>query len=600
MNQSNFISLFESKNLSLLQLLQQIHAGQIQIPDLQRSFRWPNELVLDLIATISSGLPIGCILIHECGNSPWRFYPRPLEGVTLENPVEPELLILDGQQRMTALYSVLYSQNPTMFTSKTKRKVEYFWHYIDIIKALNSHFDKDEAVLSLPLSRKKRSSKDQKANLDCSTPEKEFQSLLFPCRAMFNFTQWRQNFCRHWNYAPAKIELIDQFELEIVKKFEHYQIPSVCLNAQLSKPGVCKAFIDINTKSLSLNFFDLTTALFDSRDFSLRSDWHNRQQKLGQYKVLSQLRETDFLSAIAFVTTHYRRHEALNASQTSTTLLPRVGGSRKEILELSVEEYQKYSSQVEQGFEEAARFLHAQKIFTPEDLPYQIQLVVLGAIFAVVEPLDYHCRCKLERWFWSGIFGELYSSWYEQRASKDMLEVPNWLLYGGDTPSNLKEAQLNRNRFQKITKRQGAFYKGISALLRQNGAIDFYTGELLSDANYFAEPIQAHHVFSKAWCRKMKVNSNRYNCLMNLTPLSEATNRLIGSRAPGDYLERMKQQGISRQRIDSILRSHLIYPTALWNNDFEDFFTRRERELNNLAASAMGCSNDVCVGSGAD
>ena len=558
------------------------------MPNSQRSYRWTSELVSSLIGTICSGLPIGCILIRECGNSSQQFLPRPIEGVTLDEPVDPEYLILDGQQRMTSLYSVIRSSKPMKFITKTKRKIESSWYYIYMNKALDPYYEAEEAIVCLPLSKKKKSYLDPSQNIDCSTPEQEYESLMFPCNSMLNFAQWRSGFCRYWNYAPQKMELIEQFEREIVKKFEHYQVPSVCLNSQLSKTGVCKTFINVNTKGYPLNYFDLIKSMFDSRDFSLGQDCERRLSRLAKHKVLEQLRDTDFLSGIAFVSTHHRRFEVLKGAVSLSKKLPRIGGSRREIMELSVEEYRQYSPQLESGFEEAARFLYAQKIFSPEDLPYQIQLVVLGAIFAVVGSLDSHNRRKLERWFWTVVLTEYYSSWYEQRAAKDMAEVPHWLLYGGNLPTSFEESQFQPSRLLKITKRQGAFYKGMNALLRQNGAIDFYTGELLSDANYFAQPMQAHHIFPKAWCRKMKINSSRYNCLVNLTPLSEPTNRLIGGRAPADYLERLKEQGISHKQIDTILYSHLIEPDTLWNNDFDSFLNRRQIDLENMAKSASG------------
>ncbi|WP_413167891.1 DUF262 domain-containing protein [Capilliphycus salinus ALCB114379] len=132
--------MFESKNISLVQICEQIHTGKMQIPNLQRSFRWKSELVSSLIGTICSGLPIGCILIRECGNSNGHFSPRPIDGVILDKPADPEYLILDGQQRMTSLYSVIYSQNPIKFITKTKRKIEYYWYYIDINKALDPYY----------------------------------------------------------------------------------------------------------------------------------------------------------------------------------------------------------------------------------------------------------------------------------------------------------------------------------------------------------------------------------------------------------------------------------------------------------------------------
>jgi hypothetical protein len=91
-----------------------------------------------------------------------------------------------------------------------------------------------------------------------------------------------------------------------------------------------------------------------------------------------------------------------------------------------------------------------------------------------------------------------------------------------------------------------------------------------------------------AWCQKQGLETSRYNCLVNRTPLSEATNRFIGGRAPSVYLGKLQQQGISKKRLDSILRSHLIEPATLWNDDFEAFFELRTQALLDLISTVMG------------
>jgi hypothetical protein len=78
-----------------------------------------------------------------------------------------------------------------------------------------------------------------------------------------------------------------------------------------------------------------------------------------------------------------------------------------------------------------------------------------------------------------------------------------------------------------------------------------------------------------------------YNCLVNRTPLWEATNRFIGGRAPSVYLGKLQQLAVSNKRLDSILRSHLIEPATLWNDDFEAFFELRTQALLDLISTAM-------------
>ena len=56
------------------------------------------------------------------------------------------------------------------------------------------------------------------------------------------------------------------------------------------------------------------------------------------------------------------------------------GCTRKDILNLTLVEYNAFAEQVTEGFEQAAKLLYTQKIFTALDLPYQSQLTALTAI----------------------------------------------------------------------------------------------------------------------------------------------------------------------------------------------------------------------------
>ena len=324
-----------------------------------------------------------------------------------------------------------------------------------------------------------------------------------------------------------------------------------------------------------------------SENFSLRSDWVTKEERLKQHRVLRSLREMDFLSCVTLVATYYRRQHVIN-SGLPTSKLPGVACGRAEVLSLSVEEYKAFAEQVIAGYEEAARFLYGQRIVTSEDLPYPIQLVALAAILTVVGYPQEQMRSKLEQWFWSGCCCALYTSWHESRAARDMLEVPAWLLNEGALPTTIQEATFNATRLLSVRRKQGAIYKGVSALLRKGGAIDFATGEALSDVNVFNDPIESHHIFPVAYCKRQGIEMSRYNCLVNRTPLSQLSNQKIGGRAPSQYLQGLVDQGISQQRLDTILRSHLIEPETLWTDDFEAFFTRRTQALLELVNQVMG------------
>jgi hypothetical protein len=148
---------------------------------------------------------------------------------------------------------------------------------------------------------------------------------------------------------------------------------------------------------------------------------------------------------------------------------------------------------------------------------------------------------------------------------------------------------FNRDKLSNTTRKQGAIYKTLNALLRKQGAMDFVSGEILRDVKAFDGEIESHHVFPEAWCKQQGIPSARFNCLLNRTPLKKDTNRFIGAQPPSVYLARLvEQHGISRNRLDEILRSHSIEPQTLWNDDFEAFLESRSEHLSLSIDRVMG------------
>jgi hypothetical protein len=103
--------------------------------------------------------------------------------------------------------------------------------------------------------------------------------------------------------------------------------------------------------------------------------------------------------------------------------------------------------------------LHIYRIY---DLPYQSQIVPLAAIIADIGDAWEHDtnRAKLQRWYWNGVFGELYGSAVESRIARDFMEVPLWLS-GGSEPSTVSETIFRADRLKTMRMRLSAAYKGV-------------------------------------------------------------------------------------------------------------------------------------------
>ena len=106
---------------------------------------------------------------------------------------------------------------------------------------------------------------------------------------------------------------------------------------------------------------------------------------------------------------------------------------------------------------------------------------------------------------------------------------------------------------------------------------------------FFNEKIDIHHVFPQSWCIKKGLNPGVYNSIVNKTPQSKKSNIAISGDAPSVYLRRIQdKQGLSEEKLDAILRTHLIEPKFLRADDFDGFFNARMKVLADLVSGAMG------------
>lgn len=580
------ITTFDSTKESLYDMLRSIADARTQLPDFQRGWVWDDDHIQSLLASLSLAYPVGTVMMLETGGDDVKFKPRPVEGVTTGG-VSPDRLILDGQQRLTSLYLATLYGKPVQTQDARKKRISR-WYYIDMAKALDTNSDRDEAILSLPHDRLIRNFRGEVVS-DYSTQAHEYQHGLFPFEYIFRASDWRLGFEEYWEYDREKVKLFSRFETNVIKRFEQYQMPLILLRRPTPKDAVCQVFEKVNTGGVSLTVFELMTATFAADDYNLRNDWDIRRTRLHEYKVLKNIQTGELLQAITLLATRERRANRI-ADGIHTDSAPGIGCKRKDILALTLDEYQRWADPATEGFIRAAKLLRSQKIFDARDLPYNTQFAPLAAIMAVLaEKCDRDgVRAKLLQWYWCGVFGELYGSAVESRFARDLPEVLAWI-DGGPEPTTIRDANFFPSRLHTLRTRNSAAYKGIHAILLRDGALDFRSGDPIESQLYFDERIDIHHIFPKDWCVKHTIEAKFYDSIVNKTPLSAKTNRTVGNKAPSVYLALLQQQAeINDSRMDEILETHNIFPLAMRLDDFEEFFRMREVELLRRIETAMG------------
>jgi hypothetical protein len=583
---------FRTNPVALKDLMRECHEGKLQLPDFQRGWVWDQDRIIDLLASISEGFPVGALMTLDATGDAVTFAVRPVEGApAATRPLEAYLL--DGQQRMTSLYQST-STRSAVLTQTAKKRPARLHFYFDIRAALNPHVARRDAIVAVPEDRVIRSDFGRKVDLDLSSEEAEFAALHFPIDRIFEAQLWIQAaltwVLKDMEGRKDHMALINDFSIKVINNFADYQVPVITLGKDTSRAAVCLVFEKVNTGGKALDAFELVTAMYAGQKFHLRDDWKARRERLQKQPVLVGVEPVEFLQAISLLHTKALRTQAEAEGRDP----PAISATRNSLLQLPLSAYMQYADRVEQGYVTAAKFLHGLKIFKARDLPYQTQLVPLAAILAELGPTweNDAVRSRLAQWYWCGVFGELYGSAVESRFALDIRDVPRWT-NGGPLPQTIERADLREERLRTLRTRLSAAYKGVHALLMRCGAEDFRSGQPFDQTVFFDENVDIHHVFPEAWCKQQGIKPEVYNSIINKTPLSARTNRIIGGVAPSAYLARLEKGGdrippIPTERLVTILRTHELDADLMRANAFDTFFRDRRERLLRLIEDAMG------------
>ncbi|MFN6016879.1 MAG: DUF262 domain-containing protein [Verrucomicrobiota bacterium] len=592
--------MFESTKEDLKDILKNVDAGNLQLPDFQRDYVWGDDDVQSLIASVAKGYPVGALLTLKTGGSV-AFKPRTLAGVVGERSA-PEELLLDGQQRMTSLFQAMYSKLPIKTRNQKKMEVERFY-YLDMKKAASDAANIEEAILGVPADKVVRTNFGRDVLLDLSNPENEYEHDHFPLNQIFDETDWYFKWRTYWEPKnPNRLELEKKFFKGIVQNIQSYKMPIICLDNKNSREAICLVFEKVNVGGKKLDPFELVTAIYAASSFDLRVDWNGAPnnaeigRKARMYdrknprRVLKDIESTDFLQACTLLHTIQKRQEKA-ATGVKGPELPQITCKREALLALPLESYIANADSVESGYIDAADFINELKIILPRDVPYPPQITALATAISILDN-NFHnvsARDKLAQWFWAIALGEQYGSSTETKLARDVPELVAWIRDQGNRPRSVEDAIFQQDRLLSLRSRNSAAYKAIHALLMRHGCRDFISGKGFELMTFYNSKVDIHHIFPKKWCRNNSISPRIFNSIINKSPLSKKSNIMISGDAPSVYLKRIESKcDLSSERLDEILRTHLIEPEYLRADDFEGFFAARKKALSTLISGALG------------
>lgn len=579
-----------SNDRDLSDLLNMVDCGKAQLPDFQRSWVWDDDRICKLIESISSGFPMGAAMFLETGNNDVHFLYRAIEGVDKSKPLNaPDYLILDGQQRMTTLYQVFKTQEPVRTKVPGTKDKELLRHYyIDIRKALDPDIDRLDAIISISEKKIRTEEMGRKVVLDLSSRENEYKELIYPLNIALDIVEsqnWLIGLMQHYPSEPDKLLLFQEFQCKVLSNILSYKIPVITVPKDASKEAVCQIFENVNTGGVKLTVFELLTATFAADEHNLREDWNCISQTFKNSKqgdLLKVVEETSFLTAMALLIS-YRRFRSGNGA---------VACKKKDVLKLELADYKANHDALVSGFIKAANFLINQGVFSAQNLPYTSQLVPLAAIFAYAETANINLAIQtnkdiIARWYWCGVFGELYGGANESRYALDIVGVFDQIA-GNVVPDTVTKANFQPNRLLSMQTRNSAAYNGVMGIILQDSPLDFMSANKMDIATYLDESTDIHHIFPRNYCKQQGYDSQKWDSVINKTPIYASTNRSIGGRAPSEYIGTMANKGLTQLQMREAISSHKIDYDLLRADDFDGFIIDRAIRLLDRIEQAMG------------
>lgn len=549
----------EARNRKLEEWYGKIKRGEIKLPRFQRFEAWDRQRICSLIETVIHNLPLGITLILEVGEQE-KFISRFLETAPEHDGRVYEHL-LDGQQRLTALWRAFYNN--------------YEWEtYFVYIKQFDD-YEKDEEREDMSVFFRGRYYKKNgiKYPLWCDDPAQCLKRgyipthLLRPEDIQGEIDEWIKNATDELRPKEdiEKLEKFLEFKKAISDKIKdvraivaNYNLPYLSLGSQTEKTIALNVFINMNTNSKPLSTYDIIVAEVESvmgRSLhDLQDSLDEKAPNIARYSNLSDL--------------------ILTTSALLQNALPNQRGAWDMDKKIMVEKW----GVMERGLSRMAEFLENEGIYDRQRLPTNAVLAVIAALYAhIPESGDKRGQDELllKKYLWHSFFSDRYENSAATNAYADFIALRKII-----NKEDIKETKVTTLAdvpiFKDHTlaepeelvniewpKRTTIRGRAILAVACRLGSLDFSTGEQLDSGNIGQR--HYHHIYPDALLKEAGINSY---LALNCALISDKTNISIGRKDPLKYLKD-RYEWTSKEIVKQRLQSHLIPITELSNGGYE-------------------------------
>jgi len=514
-----------AENLSIRKIIDRVISGEIRIPAFQREFVWTPDQISFLLDSIYKNFPIGTVFLWKTSSR--LESEKDLGNFTIPNPRKehPVYYVLDGQQRITSLFSV--------FQTELVSNNNYEW--------LDIYYDFEA------------SNDIQESKFVALQEEEILEGRHFPMSVIFDASKF---------FAEAS-KLDEEKRNEILKvqqMFQEYSLPSQEFETD-SKESIAIVFERINRAGTPLNTYQLLTAWSWSADFDLQEEFSELSEELKPFGFGNISQDKDLLLKCC---------SGIIKGDTSP----------KTIISLTGEEVRQNFTKIKSGIKGAIEFLKDQlKVHSLEWMPYPSMIVSLSAFFATDrisgQPYSDKQRKQLIKWFWKSNFSRRYNSGIQDKHRIDIRNISE-LATNEDKEIGNFTCNIDANYFKESNFTVGTVNTKTFVLMLANSSPKSFIsganvrlGEVLKTVNRN----EFHHIFPKKFLERLGVDRKKINCLANFCFLNNADNQAIKDKDPKVYKYLLPQENIKQ-----IMESSLCPENSL-ELEYQEFIDNRTNIL---------------------
>jgi hypothetical protein len=579
-------TVFSNVAYQLSDLISGIELGTIGLPEIQRPFVWKQSKVRDLFDSMYKGFPVGYLLF-------WANDVRPgakqigAEGKQLV----PQQLIVDGQQRLTALYAVVKGRSVI--------GEDFVPHRIRIaFRPRDAQFD----VATGPIR------KDPEYIADISELWAEKVQLFgYTSSFLKQLQQYRQN----------KGELLDDEEAGRIAAaigrlhgLQHYPFTALLISAALNEEQVADIFVRINSKGVPLNQADFILTLmsvhWDAGRKELEAFCRAARQSASAhpspYNRFIQPDPDQLLRvAVALAFRRARLENVYSVLRGKDMDTGQVSEERRQAQFEALAEAQGYALNLEnwKGFLRVpmvSGYRTGSLITSQTALVYAYALYLLGRRDFHVDHAE--LRGVMARWLFMTFLTARYSSSPESQMEKDLTRLRS-VREGGEFVAVLDQIidDALTDDYWRITlpndlatssARSPALFAYYAALNLLDAPVLFSAlkvSELLDPSTHGQRSsLERHHLFPRRFLEKQGYSRvQEINQIANFALVEWPDNAKISARAPAEYFPEFVDKMRRNHHLDDASLARMMHLHALpedWHMmTYETFLTQRRARI---------------------